>query len=118
MPATPISPPKPRVPWYRVLYLQVLVAVALVLFADIVNPEAFIVRHNAERARTAATVDLGYLGSLSDDAMPQIAETFDRRINRTALRGAIHCRRWVDGVSQFNVSIDAAVEIRRTRCPH
>lgn len=81
------------------------------------NPEAFIVRHNAERARTAATVDLGYLGSLSDDAMPQIAETFERPMFRTALRGAIHCRRWVNGASQFNVSVDAAAQIRRTRCP-
>ena len=94
-----------------------LVAVALVLFADIVNPEAFIVRHNAARARTAATVDLGYLGSLSDDAVPQIAETFDRPMNRAVLRDAIHCWRRVDGVSRFNVSVDAAAEVRRTVCP-
>ena len=94
-----------------------LVAVALVLFADIVNPEAFIVRHNAERARTAATVDLGYLGSLSDDAVPQIAETFDRRMDRAVLRDAIRCWRRVGGVSRFNVSIDAAAGVRRTVCP-
>ncbi len=93
-----------------------LVAVALVLFADIANPEAFIVRHNAARARTAATVDLGYLSSLSDDAVPQIAETFERPMFRTVLRDAIDCQRRLRGVSRFNVSVDAAAGVRRTAC--
>ena len=39
MPATPISPPKPRVPWYRVLYLQVLVAVALGILVGKLFPD-------------------------------------------------------------------------------
>ena len=93
-----------------------LVAVALVLFADIVNPEAFIVRHNAARARTAATVDLGSLGSLSDDAVPQIAETFAQPMIHIVLRDAIDCRRRLRGVSRFNVSIDAAAGVRRRVC--
>ena len=94
-----------------------LVAVALVLFADVVNPEAFVVRHNAERSRTGASVDLGYLGSLSDDAVPQIVETFGRSTNRAVVRDAIHCRRLVHGVTRFNLSVDSAAGVRHTVCP-
>ncbi|MEO6469087.1 MAG: DUF4173 domain-containing protein [Acidimicrobiia bacterium] len=91
-----------------------LVAVALVLFADIVNPEAFVVRHNAARSRTGATLDLGYLGSLSDDAVPQIVETFGQPANRAVVRDAIRCRRHAHGVARFNVGVDSAAGVRRT----
>ncbi len=95
----------------------VLVAVGLVLFADVINPEAFVVRHNAARSQTGATTDLAYLGSLSDDAVPQIVETFGQPADRAVVRGAIHCHRLVHGVTRWNVSVDSAAGVRRTLCP-
>ena len=62
-------------------------------------------------------IDLGYLGSLSDDAAPQIVETFERHMGRVRLRNTIHCRRRVDGVTGLNLSVGTATGVRRALCP-
>jgi hypothetical protein len=48
----------------------VAAALALVLVADVTDPEAFVVRHNVDRAEHGAPLDETYLQRLSDDAVP------------------------------------------------
>jgi hypothetical protein len=48
-------------------------ALTLVLAADAANPEAFVARHNIERGREGAELDVEYLAGLSDDAVPTLA---------------------------------------------
>src|SRR6185503_12542824 len=52
-------------------------ALAIVLFANVANPEAFVVRHNLDRVADGADLDVGYLRRLSDDAVPAIAAAID-----------------------------------------
>src|SRR5918997_5369859 len=52
-------------------------AIALVLVADVVGAEGFVARHNIERARQGADLDIGYLDHLSDDAVPAIGAALD-----------------------------------------
>lgn len=49
-----------------------LAMVALVVLADVADPEAFVVRHDVARARSGVVLDAGYLRHLSDDAVPAI----------------------------------------------
>lgn len=49
--------------------------VSMVLFlaaVNILNPDQFIARENIERYRTTGEIDLSYLGSLSEDALPLV----------------------------------------------
>lgn len=48
-------------------------ALALVLAADLLDPEPFVVRHDVGRAAVGAELDVSYLSRLSDDALPAIA---------------------------------------------
>jgi hypothetical protein len=57
-------------------------AVVLVMFANVLNPEAFVVRHNVARSDSGSPLDLRYLGTLSDDAVPAVADAFARASNR------------------------------------
>ncbi|MEY2475325.1 MAG: hypothetical protein QOG87_640 [Actinomycetota bacterium] len=51
------------------------VAVALVLVANLVNPEAYVVHHNVNRAiHRAVPLDVAYLVELSDDAVPALVD--------------------------------------------
>jgi hypothetical protein len=68
-------------------------ALALVLVADVTNPEAFVVRHNVERAADGARLDATYLAGLSDDAGPAYVEasrTAPARL-RELLRDGLPC---------------------------
>jgi hypothetical protein len=50
-----------------------LVSMMLFLVAvNILNPDQFIARENIERYRTMGEIDLSYLGSLSEDALPLV----------------------------------------------
>ncbi len=70
-------------------------ALALVLAADLLDPEPFVVRHDVGRAAVGAELDVSYLSRLSDDALPAIAGALgdpakgwlDQR-----LRTAVHCK--------------------------
>jgi hypothetical protein len=45
-------------------------AVGFIITLDILNPDAFIAQRNLERYRQGETLDIAYLGSLSEDATP------------------------------------------------
>jgi len=52
---------------YRVLLLAILFLFGM----NILNPEAFIARHNIERFKSTGKLDTTYLAHLSDDALPE-----------------------------------------------
>ncbi len=63
-------------------------AFALLLTLNVVNPDAFIVRVNLERARGGAPLDQNYLTALSADAVPAILACGRRPVAGRALRCA------------------------------
>ena len=69
-------------------------AFALIMVANIANPEAFVVRHNVRRAEHGHAFDPGYLDRLSDDAVPAVVHAIGQSPNsvvRTALLEAFSC---------------------------
>lgn len=84
------------------------VALALVLVADLANPEAVVVRHNVERAREGAELDVVYLSELSDDAVPAIADA--------GLVDALRCGADRTGVAALNVGAARAADARSVPC--
>lgn len=95
-------------------------ALALVLVADVVGAEAFVARHNVERAAEGADLDVVYLGELSDDAVPAIADavdgTDDARVRASLLAG-LFCDVDRSGAAALNVSAVRAAEVRRDLRP-
>jgi hypothetical protein len=96
--------------------IALLTAFVLIVGANIANPEAYVVGHNAARARSGATIDVDYLGTLSDDAVPEIAETF--RSRPWLVRQLIDCPHAANGVSRLNLSVLFASATRHTACRH
>jgi hypothetical protein len=95
-------------------------ALALVLVADIADPEAFVARHNIERARQGAELDGNYLASLSPDAVPTIAgaiEDADDPWEQDDLVVALECRHQEQGAAALNLAKARAAEARRDVCP-
>lgn len=95
-------------------------AVVLVVTATLLNPEAFVVRHNLARAAEGASVDTVYLARLSDDAVPAIATGLERAGDddlRRRLEHALGCGRDGTGVAALNVSAAAAARVRTEHCP-
>lgn len=88
-------------------------AISIVLGADLANPEAWIVRHDAARAAAGADVDLDYLATLSDDAVPQLARTLRAR---PAARSRLVCQGSPSGISRANVSVQDAEAVRSELC--
>ena len=97
-----------------VVGIALLLAYVLVVGANIANPEAYVVAHNAARSRSGATIDLDYLGTLSADAVPRIAETFRR--DPVRVRRLIGCKDTATGVSRWNLAEQRASVIRDARC--
>ncbi len=93
-----------------------LTAVGLVVIADVGNAEAFIVRHNASRAREGAAIDDAYLRTLSDDAVPALDLAFLRTSPRRAPDRVLDCARHPTGVTTWNTDVQAADRIRRRAC--
>ena len=95
-------------------------ALALVLLADVTNPEAVVVRHNVERARAGAELDVGYLAHLSDDAVPAIvaaaADPATDPVLRIALLAAIQCGDEANGVAALNLAATQAADARDEVC--
>jgi two-component system sensor histidine kinase BaeS len=85
-------------------------AVALVLAADVGNPEAFVARHNLARADQGAELDVGYLVGLSDDAVPVLADALDGR------GGALRCSPPERGAAVLNLAVARADDIRDELC--
>lgn len=85
-------------------------AVALVLVADVANPEAFVARHNLARADQGAELDVGYLVDLSDDAVPVLADALNDR------GGALRCSPPERGVAVLNLAVARAEDLRDDLC--
>jgi hypothetical protein len=96
-----------------------LTVVVLVIVANVANPEAFVARHNLERAKDGAELDIGYLSELSDDAVPTIVGAIDRETDparRAALRRALRCRDTSPGVASLNLAARQADAMRAKYC--
>ena len=83
-------------------------ALALVLFANAMNPESFVVRHNVARARSGVELDVQYLNSLSDDALPALVDALGRP--------DVNCGEDRTGVAAINLGARRAAAARRESC--
>lgn len=96
-------------------------ALALVLVADVANPEAFVVRHNVARAERGATFDGAYLATLSDDAVPAVGAELrgleDPEL-ASALTPALRCDDDQTGAAALNIGAARASSERLARCPN
>ena len=100
-------------------------ALALVLLADLANPEAFVVHHNAAWAREDddRELDLDYLRGLSDDAVPAMVDelgtaAFTADADFFAYeRDPMSCDDETTGVAALNWGVQQAADARRASCP-
>ncbi|HKJ26841.1 MAG TPA: DUF4173 domain-containing protein [Anaerolineales bacterium] len=72
----------------------VIACMGFVVTLDVMNVDGFIVRQNVGRTAAGEELDIGYLASLSEDALPIMANLYtqaDRPADQDALRGAIAC---------------------------
>ena len=93
----------------------------LLLSLNVVNPEAVVARHNLARATSTQRVDPGYLGALSDDAVPALVAGLDRLPEpaRSQVLAAV-CggdEPPFSGWWATNTARRRAVEARRRVCP-
>jgi hypothetical protein len=98
-----------------------LTALALIMIANVANPEAFVVHHNITRAEHGHALDAGYLGGLSDDAVPAVVDAIHHSRSgpvRAALRDAFSCESRSSGAAALNVATIRADEARRQLCSH
>lgn len=94
-------------------------ALAIVAVANLANPEAFVVRHNLDRADRGESVDISYLAELSDDAVPAIAEARDRIADvsvRIELERALRCEDDRTGTAAWNLAVSRARAARAEPC--
>lgn len=97
----------------------VVAGLVLVLVLDVADPEGFVVRHNAARARAGAPLDAGYLAELSDDAVPALAaeaEVETDPARRLALEQAISCGDEPGGAAAWNLAARRGSEVRAEVC--
>lgn len=94
-------------------------AVALILAINVLDPEAFVVRHNLDRAADGAELDVSYLTQLSDDALPSIAAALEDSVESPAvaqLRVALRCDIRRGGVARLNLAVARAAAERSRLC--
>ena len=94
-------------------------AFALIMIANVANPEAFVVHHNVARAERGRAFDPGYLVELSDDAFPAVVGAMEHSPSdgvRAALRQAISCGSPSTGVAALNFAANRADAARRRLC--
>lgn len=106
----------PRRDW--VLGASAIAALAFVLVANVANPEAFVARHNLDRAERGADLDVAYLATLSDDAVRVIAEaSLDADpVRQSDLAAALRCDEDASGVASLNLAARRAPSLRREAC--
>lgn len=96
-----------------------LAAVVLVIVANLADPEAFVARHNLERANDGAELDIGYLATLSDDVVPVVTDAINDEtdpIRRDELRLALRCGDESGGVETLNLATRRATALREEYC--
>ena len=91
----------------------------ILLAANVSNPEALVARHNIERARGGAELDVDYLASMSDDVVPTVVDAIDQEPDaerRADLERALRCDDDVIGVARLNLARERADGERAARC--
>lgn len=94
-------------------------AFVLVVVANVVSPEAFIVRHNVQRAEQGHEFDATYLAELSDDATPALVDALEHSPSpevRAQLRAALDCTRAKTGAAALNIAARQAADARARVC--
>jgi hypothetical protein len=93
-------------------------ALVLVLVADVADPEAFVVRHNVDRAGDGVELDAAYLARLSDDAVPAYADAVRTAPAplRAELLSQLPCDEDATGVAALNLSARRAADARDEVC--
>lgn len=94
-------------------------ALALIMLANVANPEAFVVHHNITRAEHGHEFDPHYLAGLSDDAVPAVIAAIHHSSSkavRVALREAFSCRSRASGAAALNAATIHADDARRDLC--
>jgi hypothetical protein len=104
---------------------SVVLATALVVLANLANPEARIVHHNIARGSEGKPLDLEYLASLSDDAVPAMVHDLgpdafaietDRGYLQYDLDAPMRCSDESTGVAALNWSVARAADARDLAC--
>jgi hypothetical protein len=96
-----------------------VVGLALVLAADVANPERFVVDHNLHRARQGAALDVDYLAGLSEDATPALVRAVEAETEpelRAQLLTAVRCGDSPRGAEVWNLSVLRARSARERVC--
>lgn len=96
-----------------------LAGLALVVVANVMNPEAFVARRNVDRASEGAELDIDYLSGLSDDVLPVVTDAIDDQtdpIPRGDLLVALRCGEDADGVAALNLAARRASGLRAGYC--
>ncbi len=98
--------------------VAVMAGLVLLLGANLVNPEAIVVRHNVARASQGATFDAVYLVGLSPDAVPTLAQAIADAgpIVREGLDRELGCPPPRTGVAALNLSVRRAARVLAPRC--
>ena len=98
--------------------LGVFISVILFLVGmNLLNPDLFIARQNIERFRTTKKIDVSYLSSLSDDAIPEVVKTLDMLDGdmKSSLGYELYWRTQLDrdftGWQSFNISRTEAKKV-------
>jgi Domain of unknown function (DUF4173) len=103
-------------------------ALVTILVLNVMNPEALVAQRNVDRAKAGGKIDVGYLVTLSDDAVPTLVAALpdlpepERDTTRTAI-----CRRRRDHATgtatdadrdalDFNLSAHRAAESQEQLC--
>jgi hypothetical protein len=76
-------------------FTALLASVGFIVTLNILNVDAFIVRQNVYRAQTGENLDIAYLASLSEDAVPPLSTLYEQKQGsgelQEAIAGAIAC---------------------------
>jgi hypothetical protein len=101
---------------------QVFVSVLLFLAGmNLLNPDLFIAQQNIERFTTTGKIDVYYLSTLSDDALPEVVKTLEMLDGdmKNSLGYQLYWRTQQDNDStkwqSFNISRSKAKEVLDSR---
>ncbi len=73
-----------------------LTAMGFLMTLNLLNPDAFIAQQNLNRYELSGKVDMAYLTTLSDDAVPYLIAALDLTIDDTQIQTIPECSRFFD----------------------